>query len=172
MVPLGVIAFLGMIIPLRLALKREGAIGLDPPAEVVRGTRSVDLLFPGVRGGLARETREIVAGDNLEEDVRLALEKLVGGSRTGARALPATTRVLNVFHDGDGEVTVNFSDHLRLDHPGGSAAEFATLRCIVSTIGANFPGTDRVRILIDGERVKSLAGHSDLTRSLKVEDYR
>ena len=36
--------------------------------------------------------------------------------------------LLNVFYDGAGEVALNFTDHLRTDHPGGSDAEIATLR--------------------------------------------
>ncbi len=157
---------------MRYALTREGSGELDPPVEEVHGTRSVDLFFPSSSGGLSRETREIVGGDFLEEDVRHTLEELRLGGRSGQRALPSTTRIRNVFFDGEGEVTIDFSDHLRVDHPGGSAAEFATLRCLASTLGASFPGIDRIRILVDGETVSTLAGHADLSRPLNVNDYR
>ncbi len=157
---------------LRFALTREVGDDLDPPVEEIRGTRSVDLFFPSSSGGLSRETREIVGGDFLEEDVRATLVELVRGGRSGQRALPSTTRIHNVFSDGEGEVTLDFSEHLRVDHPGGSAAEFATLRCVASTLGASFPGIDRIRMLVDGETVATLAGHADLSRPLRVKDYR
>jgi hypothetical protein len=31
---------------------------------------------------------------------------------------------------------------------------------------------DRVRILVEGETVQTLAGHADLSRPLEVRDYR
>jgi spore germination protein GerM len=119
-----------------------------------------------------RETREIVAGDFLEEDVARVVQELLGGGEGGLRPLPADTRLLNVFHDGAGEVTLNFSEELQSAHPGGSEAELATLQCLVSTIAANFAGVDRVRILIEGESVATLAGHADLSAPVAVDDYR
>ncbi len=157
---------------LRLALTREVATDVDPPAEELQGTRSVDVFFPAASGGLSRETREIVGADHVGDDVRGALEELILGGRAGDRALPSSTRIRNVYFDGEGEITIDFSDHLRLDHPGGSEAEFATLRCLASTLGANFPGIDRVRILVDGESVSTLAGHADISQPLPVKDYR
>ena len=66
---------------------------------------------------------------------------------------------------------MNFSDDLPLDHPGGSAAEIETIRSIVATIGVNFAGVDRVRVLVEGDVAETLAGHMDLSRPLRVEDY-
>ncbi|MFN8180121.1 MAG: GerMN domain-containing protein [bacterium] len=158
---------------LDVALKREaGDVGKPPVEDGEGGTRSVELTFPGASGGLAVETREIAGGDHLEDDVRRVVEELIAGPSTGVRALPAATRLLDVFFDGEGELTLNFSDDLRTDHPGGSAAEMATLHCLIATIAANFPAVDRVRVLVDGETVSTLAGHADLSEPLKVEDYR
>jgi hypothetical protein len=168
----GILGIVGLAVALALVLEREETADVDPPAEVLKGTRTVDLFFPASRGGYSRETREIVAGDHLEGDVRHVLDELVLGGQSGERALPPSTIVRNVFFDGMGEVTIDLSDHVRLEHPGGSDAEFATLHCLASTLGANFPGIDRVRLLVDGETVTTLAGHSDLTEPLRVKDYR
>ena len=155
-----------------VALQREETGVVSPAPEAIRGTRTVELVFPGVRGGVAREMREIVGGDHMEDDVRTTVEELIAGSGEGAHPIPSATILRNVFWDGEGEITLSFSDQLRLDHPGGSEAELATLRSLVTTIGTNFPGVDAVRILIEGDAPATLAGHADLSRPLRVADYR
>ncbi|MGQ0721359.1 MAG: GerMN domain-containing protein [Candidatus Eiseniibacteriota bacterium] len=161
-----------LIVALIFAVRREDAPTVAPTAGSVRGTRTVELYLPGPDGGMVRETREIEGGDYLEEDVRRVLAELIAGGENGVRPLPASTRLLNVFHDDAGEITLNFSEHLRTDHPGGSESELATVRCLVSTIAANFAGVDHVRILIEGEIVPTLAGHADISVPLDVRDHR
>jgi hypothetical protein len=163
---------IAMTVGLMTALNREDP-GVLTTATGTRltGTRSIELLFPGSGGGLARETREIIGSDHLETDVLRTIEELIAGPESGDHPLPATTRVLSVFYDSEGEVTVNFSDDLPLDHPGGSDAEIETIRSLVTTIGVNFAGVDRVRVLVEGDAVETLAGHVDLSRPLRVEDY-
>lgn len=156
---------------LMTALQREDPGVVPTVGGSLAGTRSIELLFPGSGGGLQREMREIIGSDFLETDVRRTVEELIAGPESGARPLPATARVLAVYFDSEGEVTVDFSDDLPLDHPGGSDAEIETVRCLVATIGANFPGVDRVRVLVDGDVVETLAGHLDLSRPLRVQDY-
>jgi hypothetical protein len=155
------------------ALQREAPVAVSAsPEQELAGTRTIDLFFPGAGGGVERESREIVGGELLEDDIRRTVEELIRGGRSGVRPIPPATRLLNVFYDGDGEVTLSFTDHLRTDHPGGSEAEIATLECLVATIGANFPGVDQVRLLIEGEEAVTLAGHADLRDPLRVEEYR
>ncbi|MGH2571252.1 MAG: GerMN domain-containing protein [bacterium] len=155
------------------ALQREGPVEVTTSVEQeLTGTRTIDLYFPAAGGGIERESREIVGGELLEDDVRRTIDELIHGGESGVRPIPPATRLLNVFYDGDGEVTLSFTDHLRTDHPGGSEAEIATLECLVATIGANFAGVDQVRILIEGEEAVTLAGHADLRNPLRVEEYR
>ena len=156
---------------LLFALQQEEDTLRPSLADDLPGTRTVDLFFPDGNGKLVRETREILGTDFLEEDIRHAVDELLAGGSTGVRAIPPSTRLLNAYYDGEGEVTLNFTAHLRADHPGGSAAEISTVRCIVSSIGASFPGVDTVRILIEGEAVRTLAGHVDLSEPLKVRNY-
>jgi hypothetical protein len=154
------------------ALQREDLVVVDSSVKEVPGTRTVDLFLPDASGKISREPRDILGGEFVEEDIRRAVEELVAGGGSGVRIIPASTRLLNVFSDGTGGVTLNFSEHLRTDHPGGSEAEITTLRCLVSTVGANFPGVDEVQILIEGETVPTLAGHVNLARPLSVKGYR
>ena len=164
--------FASLLWGLSIALHRE-RVDVGPPAEEAPlGSRTVELRLPAADGGIVSERREIVGGDFLEADVRRVVEELILGSDTGLHPLPPSTRLLDVFFDGDGGLVLNFSDDLRTDHPGGSAAEMATIRCLVGTLAANFAAIDRVTLLVDGESIPTLAGHADLSAPLEVDDYR
>lgn len=79
--------------------------------------------------------------------------------------------LINVIPDGvrvngarlgeDGTLFVDFSKELKERHPGGSWAEILTIYSIVDTIIKNFPDIKRVKILIEGEEIETLAGHID-----------
>lgn len=170
-IALAAVLAVGLMVALMIALRREDPGVLPTVTGQLAGTRTIELYFPAAGKGLQREVREIVGSDFLEADVRRTVEELIAGSESGSRPLPATTRVLSVFYDREGEVTVNFSGDVTVDHPGGSDAEIETVRCLVTTLGTNFPGVDRVRILVEGDVVSTLAGHVDLSRPLRVADY-
>ncbi len=158
---------------LYFALQRE-EIPVRPLAEEeIPGTRTVELVFAALDGGTVREARGILGSEQLEDDLRRTIAELIRGpAQAGLAVMPHSTQLFNVFYDGEGEVTLNFSEHLRADHPGGSAAEFATLRCLLATIHQNFPEVERVRLLIGGQSVSTLAGHADISAPLQVSDYR
>ena len=168
----GVVVVALILLGLEIALRREVADVGPPVLTSPDGARTVELLVPDREGRIVVETREILGGESLESDVRRAIEELIRGGRDGPGPLPSDTVLLDVFFDGGGELALNFSDDLRTDHPGGSAAELATVRCLVGTIAANFPAIDRVRVLVDGEAVGTLGGHADLSGALDVDDYR
>jgi spore germination protein GerM len=157
---------------LEVALRRETIDVGRPAAEAPDGARTIELLVPEADGRLVVETREILGGESLEADVRRAVEELVRGGESGLHPLPSTTRLLDVFFDGEGLLVLNFSDDLRTDHPGGSEAELATVRCLVGTVAANFPEVDRVGVLVDGEPVATLGGHADLGEPIRTDGYR
>ncbi len=113
------------------------------------------------------ERREILASKVREEEIRRLVADLIAGPRGEATGVfPAQTRLEDVFWDGEGELTLSFSEHLRSDHPGGSRAETATVQSLLGTIKTNFPDVLRVRILVEGETVSSIAGHVDISRAL------
>lgn len=157
---------------LTVALRRERVEVAPPGEDAPAGSRTVELRFPARDGGIIPERREILGGESLEGDVRRVVDELIRGSDAGLSPLPPSTRLLGVFFDGEGGLVLNFSDDLRTDHPGGSAAESATLRCLVGTLAANFASIDDVTLLVDGEPVPTLAGHADLSAPLGVDDYR
>lgn len=157
---------------LTVALRRERVEIAPPGDDLPAGSRTVELRLPAPDGEITAERREVLGGESLEGDVRRVVEELIRGSDEGLHPLPPSTRLLNVFFDGEGGLVLDFSDDLRTDHPGGSAAESATLRCLVGTIAANFAAVEDVTVLVDGEPVPTLAGHTDLSVPLDVDDYR
>ena len=79
--------------------------------------------------------------------------------------LPDPQTDATAFLDGEGRAAVlDFSAELVVRHPGGSAAESATLTSILRTVALNFPGTRRCVILVEGAQVETLAGHLDMIK--------
>jgi len=132
------------------------------------GDRAVVLVFPEWdASGFVTEERQIPSRDRPGEDLLDLLSILCEGPRiSGAvSAMPAGTRALAAFFDPkDQSVVLDFSRELVTEHPGGSAAEVATLTSILRTVALNFPGTRRCVILVEGAQVETLAGHLDMIR--------
>ncbi len=80
-------------------------------------------------------------------------------------AFPRGTLALSAFYNPeDRSVVIDFSQELVTGHPGGSAAEVATLTSILRTVALNFPDTHSCTILVDGAQVETLAGHLTMDR--------
>jgi len=96
-----------------------------------------------------------------------------GPERSGAvSAIPDRTRILAAFLDGAGEAAVlDFSAELVVRHPGGSAAEAATLTSILRTVALNFPDLRTCRILVDGDQAETLGGHLSLDRAFDLRRW-
>lgn len=146
-----------------------GGFGVvEPDASARAGDRAVMLVFPEWdAGGYVTEQRQIPSRDRPGEDLLGLMRVLCEGPRiSGAvSAMPAGTRALAAFIDPDDQsVVVDFSGELVTGHPGGSAAESATLTSILRTVALNFPGTRSCVILVEGAQVETLAGHLDLIR--------
>ncbi len=135
---------------------------------VPAGDRAVMLVYPEWdAGGYVTEQRQIPSRDRPGEDLLGLMGVLCEGPRiSGAvSALPRGTRALGAFlNPEDQSVVLDFSQELVTRHPGGSAAETATLTSILRTVALNFPGTRSCVILVDGGQVETLAGHVDLAR--------
>ncbi len=113
--------------------------------------------------GLRSETRELPRPRTLRESVRLVLEELIRGSRTGlVQTLPRASKILEVFLDGQGTVYVDFSKEISTEHPGGVWTESVTVASVVQTLTANFQSIRRVAFLVGGKTQETLAGHIDI----------
>ena len=137
-----------------------------PVATAPIGSAVVTLFFAAPGGeGLAREGREVLLEEELEEGVKSVVEELVSGPLGSlAPTLPANARVLGVRIQGE-VAQIDFGSELRDNLPTGSSAEMTAVYSIVDTVAANFPRIKAVQLLIEGAKVEEL-GHLDLSEPL------
>ena len=81
-------------------------------------------------------------------------------------AIPADTRLRDVFVTERGDAFVDLSSEVNAQHSGGALDELLTIYTIVDALTVNLPAITRVQILVDGKEVDTLAGHVDLRHPL------
>ncbi len=83
--------------------------------------------------------------------------------------IPRGTELNEVYIDSQQTAYLDFSSHLSDGHIGGTTAEFLTVTAILKTVFDAFPDDiKQVQILIDGEEVKTIAGHLNLSQPLRL----
>ena len=156
-------------------LPPEGAAALDSEIGPLAGDRAVVLVFPEWDAmGFVSEQRQIPSRARPDEDLLNLMATLCAGPQiSGAvSAIPRGTRPLAAFYDRpDQSVVVDFSSELITRHPGGAAAELATLVSILRTVALNFPEVTRCLILVDGAQVETLKGHLNLDRPFELRRW-
>lgn len=150
--------------------------GTAAPVAPVAADRAVVLEFPRRDGGgWVVEERRLAGGERPGDELLAVMAALCEGPRSGraVSALPRGTRALSAFLDaGSGVAVVDFSGELIYGHPGGSAAEAATLGTILRTLAGNFPQVASCTILVDGRQPATIGGHLDLSRPLAPRRWR
>jgi hypothetical protein len=91
------------------------------------------------------------------------LDALIAQPSPQQRTLPSDTTLLGLYVLPDGTAIADFSDALSTEIPSGIASEQTAVDSIVDTLKANVPSLRRLKILIHGQEVDTLAGHVDLT---------
>lgn len=92
------------------------------------------------------------------------LRELIADPPTPAqRTLPADTEILGFYVLPDGTAVADFSDALSVEVPSGILSEQLAVDSIRHTLESNIPGLRRLKILIHGQEVETLAGQVDLT---------
>ncbi len=79
------------------------------------------------------------------------------------RTLPADTELVGFYMLPDGTAVADFSDALASETPSGILSEKLAVDSIVQTLKSNLSMARRLKILIHGQEVDTLAGHVDLT---------
>lgn len=79
------------------------------------------------------------------------------------RTLPADTDVLGFYILPGGTAVADFSDALSSETPSGILSERMAINSIAETLANNVPGLRRLKILIQGQELDTLAGNVDLT---------
>ena len=136
-----------------------------PPAEKIR----VTLFFPLAEDGLLRpEERDVEKPADAAGFARELMREEIAGPKDPklVPALPDKFTLRNVFVPGDGQVVVDFNVDSAWARSAGSSDELAAVGAIVDTLLQNLAQTDRVRILVNGNPVETLAGHVDVSRPL------
>jgi len=130
------------------------------PGEVVLYFSDTQAMF------LVPEKRAIIWSANQEELVRKMLEELIKGPtrKDLAPTMPPGVKINSVALQ-NGLATVDFSKELQTNHWGGSAGEMMTIYSIVNTL-TELPELTQVQILIDKEKVDTIAGHLDVSQPL------
>jgi flagellar basal body-associated protein FliL len=112
---------------------------------------------------LVPEKRFIPKEKEPEAQAREMIQALIAGSKTGlVNTFPEKAELQGVKREGEDILSVNFRESLVANHPGGSAAEMATVYSLTNTLTTNLPAIKRIRILIDGKERESLKGHIGL----------
>lgn len=114
---------------------------------------------------LKGETREVERG-NLYKNT---LEELIKGPTSSdlGRTIPEGVSVIAISVK-DGVAYPDFNQALVEKHWGGSTGEIMTVYSIVNTL-AQFPEIERVQLLVEGEKIETLAGHMYLTEPLEPD---
>jgi len=119
---------------------------------------------------LSAERRIIYKAITQKQRITQTIKELISGPRGRLiRTTPAQTILKSVRIDNKGVVFLDFTAHLSRNHPGGSSAEISTVYSIVNTVLLNFKETTRVKILINGQEIKTLAGHIDCSVPLLAD---
>jgi len=88
---------------------------------------------------------------------------LAGPVDAELRTLPPDAALLEFYLLPDGTGVADFSEALATSTPSGIASEQLAVESIARTLEANVPQVKRLKILIHGQEVDTLAGHLDLT---------
>ena len=94
---------------------------------------------------------------------------LAGPVDSELRTLPADAALLAFYLLADGTAIADFSEALATSTPSGIQSEQLAVDSIARTLEANVPQVKRLKILIHGQELDTLAGHVDLTQIFVVD---
>jgi spore germination protein GerM len=104
-----------------------------------------------------------LSANPVERCRQLLHELTVNPPTPGQRTIPADTTVLGIYILPDGTAVADFSDALSSEMPSGILSEGMAVDSIALTLESNVPVLHRLKILIHGQEVDTLAGNVDLT---------
>ena len=159
-------AVLGLEVPEYAGPASGGAVGLAGA-----NLETMRLYFANERyDGLVAVEREAPARTGVVAKARQALAELAagpGGVERVAPTVPKETRADAIFLIDD-LLVVDLSKEIAQRLLGGLAQERMSVHSIVNTL-CEIPGVRRVRLLLDGQPVDTLAGHLNLRRPLRAD---
>jgi spore germination protein GerM len=141
------------------------------PAGTTQSKRSATHFYFADRDNLYLMSEQRVvshSGDSVDY-ARSIVEALIKGPQTSlVGTIAADTELRAVYIIPDGVCYVDLSQAVGKDHPGGCNSELLTVYSVVNSLILNVPEIKRVKLLIDGKEVETLAGHIDLVFPLEA----
>jgi hypothetical protein len=120
-------------------------------------------------GALAPSTVELPLSNNTVLRAKQVLNTLLAGPVDAElRTLPPDAALLAFYLLPDGTAIADFSEAMATSIPSGIQSEQLALDSITKTLEANVPQVRRLKILIHGQEVETLAGHLDLSGTFLV----
>lgn len=146
---------------------------LLPPAPINSGDPKVQAkMFWGSRdqdGTLVPVTIELPLSPEPALRAKQILNTLLAGPiDPEARTLPPDAALLEFYILPDGTGIADFSEGMATGIPSGIQSEQLAVDSITRTLQANVPQVQRLKILIHGQELDTLAGHLDLTQTFQV----
>lgn len=131
--------------------------------------KKVKLYFVNQAGKLQVEKREIQGGVSVLEDVRICVDELaVGPKEKGLyRGFPAGASLNGVYIDDNRCIYLDFGKSIKEKQEGGTTRELQMIYSLVNTILDNFGQVTSVRILVEGQEIKTIGGHIDVNQPLR-----
>jgi len=120
-------------------------------------------------GTLSAVTVELPLSSNPVLRSKQVLNTLLAGPvDTELRTLPPDAALLAFYLLPDGTAIADFSEALGTSIPSGIESEQMAVDSITKTLAANVPQVRRLKILIHGQEMETLAGHLDLSQAFVV----
>jgi hypothetical protein len=120
-------------------------------------------------GTLSAVTVELPLSTNPVLRSKQVLNTLLAGPvDTELRTLPPDAALLAFYLLPDGTAIADFSEALGTSIPSGIESEQMAVDSITKTLAANVPPVRRLKILIHGQEMETLAGHLDLSQAFVV----
>ncbi|HUI73553.1 MAG TPA: GerMN domain-containing protein [Candidatus Acidoferrum sp.] len=120
--------------------------------------------------GLAPVTVDLPLSNDPAMRAKQVLNTLVAGPvDADLRTLPPDAVLLAFYLLPDGTGIADFSEALATSTPSGIQSEQLAVDSIARTLEANVPQVKRLKILIHGQEMDTLAGHVDLTQTFVVD---
>ena len=120
-------------------------------------------------GALLDSTVELPLSDDPVLRSKQVLNTLLAGPVDAElRTLPPDAVLLAFYLLPNGTAIADFSEALATATPSGIQSEQLAVDSLTRTLEANVPRVQRLKILIHGQEVETLAGHLDLTGTFLV----
>jgi len=138
---------------------------LTPPVTTPTDVTSAAKIFLSDGSGkLAAVDMQLPLSADAAQRAKQVLQALIASPPSEPqRTLPADTEVLAFYVLADGSAVADFSDGLASETPSGILSEQMAIDSITQTLESNVRSLRRLKILIHGQEVETLAGHVDLT---------